>query len=146
MRLKVTVPATSANLGPGFDSLGMALAHYDVYEVEVVSSGLEIQISGEGANSAAKDETNLIYRSMMLVFDSVGKKLPGIRLTCHNSIPHGRGMGSSGAAVAGGVMLAAGLLDNKFSEKQLLEFATKMEGHPDNVAPAIWWIDNCLGR
>jgi homoserine kinase len=125
----------------------MALAHYDVYEVEVVSSGLEIQISGEGANSAAKDETNLIYRSMKLVFDSVGKKLPGIRLTCHNSIPHGRGMGSSGAAVAGGVMLAAGLLDNKFSEKQLLEFATKMEGHPDNVAPALFggltiaWVD-----
>ena len=147
MRLKVTVPATSANLGPGFDSLGMALAHYDAYEVEVVSSGLEIQISGEGANSAAKDETNLIYRSMKLVFDSVGKKLPGIRLTCHNSIPHGRGMGSSGAAVAGGVMLAAGLLDNKFSEKQLLEFATKMEGHPDNVAPALFggltiaWVD-----
>jgi homoserine kinase len=84
---------------------------------------------------------------MKLVFDSVGKKLPGIRLTCHNSIPHGRGMGSSGAAVAGGVMLAAGLLENKFSEKQLLEFATKMEGHPDNVAPALFggltiaWVD-----
>lgn len=147
MKLKVTVPATSANLGPGFDSLGMALAHYDVYELEVIPSGLEIKISGEGAKSAATDENNLIYRSMKLVFDSVGQKLPGVRLTCHNSIPHGRGMGSSGAAVAGGVMLAAGLLNNQFSEKQLLEFATTMEGHPDNVAPALFggltiaWVD-----
>jgi homoserine kinase len=126
----------------------MALAFYDEYELETVSTGLEINIEGEGANSAAKDENNLIFRSIKLVFDSVGEKLPGIRLTCRNSIPHGRGMGSSGAAVAGGVMLAAGLLVSKsFSEQQLLEFATKMEGHPDNVAPALFggltiaWVD-----
>lgn len=147
-KLRVTVPATSANLGPGFDSLGMALAFYDEYELETIPAGLEISIEGEGANSAAKDETNLIFRSIKLVFDSVGEKLPGIRLICRNSIPHGRGMGSSGAAVAGGVMLAAGLLANKqFTEQQLLEFATKMEGHPDNVAPALFggltiaWVD-----
>ena len=147
-KLRVTVPATSANLGPGFDSLGMALAFYDEYELETIDSGLEIHISGEGANSAAKDESNLIYRSIKLVFESVGEKIPGIRLSCKNSIPHGRGMGSSGAAVAGGVMLAAGLLsDRNFSEQQLLEFATKMEGHPDNVAPALFggltiaWVD-----
>lgn len=146
--LRVTVPATSANLGPGFDSLGMALAFYDEYELETIDSGLEIHISGEGAKSAAKDEGNLIYRSIKLVFESVGEKIPGIRLSCKNSIPHGRGMGSSGAAVAGGVMLAAGLLsDRNFSEQQLLEFATKMEGHPDNVAPALFggltiaWVD-----
>lgn len=147
-KLKVTVPATSANLGPGFDSLGMALAHYDEYELETTSSGVEIQISGEGANSAAKDENNLIFRSIQLVFDSVGEQMPGIKLICKNSIPHGRGMGSSGAAVAGGVMLAAGLLANKkFTEQQLLEFATRLEGHPDNVAPALFggltiaWVD-----
>lgn len=147
-KLKVTVPATSANLGPGFDSLGMALAFYDEYELETTGSGLEISITGEGAKTAAKDENNLIYKSIKLVFDSVGEKLPGIKLTCMNSIPHGRGMGSSGAAVAGGVMLAAGLLSNRnFSEQQLLEFATKMEGHPDNVAPALFggltiaWVD-----
>ncbi len=147
-KLKVTVPATSANLGPGFDSLGMALAHYDEYELETTSSGVEIQISGEGAKTAAKDENNLIFRSIQLVFDSVGEKLPGIKLNCRNSIPHGRGMGSSGAAVAGGVMLAAGLLANKnFTEQQLLEFATRLEGHPDNVAPALFggltiaWVD-----
>ncbi|MEY5146332.1 MAG: hypothetical protein RL224_646, partial [Actinomycetota bacterium] len=147
-KLKVTVPATSANLGPGFDSLGMALAHYDEYELETTSSGVEIQIAGEGAKTAAKDENNLIFRSIQLVFDSVGEKLPGIKLNCRNSIPHGRGMGSSGAAVAGGVMLAAGLLANKnFTEHQLLEFATRLEGHPDNVAPALFggltiaWVD-----
>ena len=146
--LKVTVPATSANLGPGFDSLGMALAFYDEYELETTGTGLEISIDGEGSQSAAKDESNLIYKSIKLVFDSVGEKVPGIRLRCKNSIPHGRGMGSSGAAVAGGVMLAAGLLANKkFSEQQLLEFATRMEGHPDNVAPALFggltiaWVD-----
>ena len=117
-RLKVTVPATSANLGPGFDSLGMALAFYDEYELETTSSGLEINIAGEGAKSAAKDENNLIYKSIKLVFDSVGEKLPGIKLNCKNSIPHGRGMGSSGAAVAGGVMLAAGLLSERnFTEQ-----------------------------
>jgi len=147
-KLKVTVPATSANLGPGFDSLGMALAFYDEYDLETSSSGLEINISGEGAKSAATDENNLIYKSIKLVFDSVGEKLPGIKLTCKNSIPHGRGMGSSGAAVAGGVILAAGLLSERnFTEQQLLEFATKMEGHPDNVAPALFggltiaWVD-----
>lgn len=146
--LKVTVPATSANLGPGFDSLGMALAFYDEYELETTDTGLEISIDGEGSQSAAKDESNLIYKSIKLVFDSVGEKVPGIRLRCKNSIPHGRGMGSSGAAVAGGVMLAAGLLANKnFKEQQLLEFATRMEGHPDNVAPALFggltiaWVD-----
>ncbi len=147
-KLKVTVPATSANLGPGFDSLGMALAHYDEYELETTSSGVEIQIAGEGAKTAAKDENNLIFRSIQLVFDSVGEKMPGIKLSCKNAIPHGRGMGSSGAAVAGGVMLAAGLLANKnFTEQQLLEFATRLEGHPDNVAPALFggltiaWVD-----
>jgi homoserine kinase len=146
--LKVTVPATSANLGPGFDSLGMALAFYDEYELETTDTGLDISIDGEGSKSAAKDESNLIYKSIKLVFDSVGEKVPGIRLRCKNSIPHGRGMGSSGAAVAGGVMLAAGLLANKnFKEQQLLEFATRMEGHPDNVAPALFggltiaWVD-----
>lgn len=148
MKLKVTVPATSANLGPGFDSLGMALSHYDEYSLETIDKGLEIHIKGEGSESAAKDESNLIYKSIKLVFDSLGEKIPGIKLVCQNSIPHGRGMGSSGAAVAGGVMLAAGLLSKyNFTEKQLLEFATQLEGHPDNVAPALFggltiaWVD-----
>ena len=148
--VKVRIPATSANLGPGFDTLGMALSFYDEYQAEVIDSGLEIVVKGEGEADIAKDDSNLILKTMQSVFEKVGRKLPPLRLTCHNSIPHGRGMGSSGAAVAGGVMLAAGLLAKEFdfSEQQLLEFATDIEGHPDNVAPALFggltiaWVDD----
>ena len=148
-KVQARIPATSANLGPGFDTFGLALSFYDEYEAEVISSGLEIVIHGEGESVAPTDESNLIYRAMKLVFDANGKVVPPIRLTCHNNIPHGRGMGSSGAAVAGGVMLAAGLLapEIELSEQQLLEYATELEGHPDNVAPALFggltiaWVD-----
>ena len=148
-KVQARIPATSANLGPGFDTLGMALSFYDEYEAEVIASGLEIVIHGEGESVAPTDETNLIYRAMKLVFDSNGRSIPPLRLTCHNNIPHGRGMGSSGAAVAGGVMLAAGLIapEIELSEQQLLEYATELEGHPDNVAPALFggltiaWVD-----
>lgn len=147
-KLTVKVPATSANLGPGFDTLGMALSHYDEYSVEPASK-LEIVVSGEGSGATPTDESNLIYRAFKLVFDKVGKPVPAVKLSCHNSIPHGRGMGSSGAAVAGGVMLAAGMLkpELELSEQQLLDFATELEGHPDNVAPALFggltiaWVD-----
>ena len=149
IKVQARIPATSANLGPGFDTLGMALSFYDEYEAEVIDSGLEIVIHGEGESVAPTDESNLIYKAMKLVFDANGKSIPPIRLTCHNNIPHGRGMGSSGAAVAGGVMLAAGLLapEIELSEQQLLEYATELEGHPDNVAPALFggltiaWVD-----
>ena len=148
-KVQARIPATSANLGPGFDTFGLALSFYDEYEAEVISSGLEIVIHGEGESAAPTDESNLIYRAMKVVFDANGKAVPPIRLTCHNNIPHGRGMGSSGAAVAGGVMLAAGLLapEIELSEQQLLEYATELEGHPDNVAPALFggltiaWVD-----
>ena len=140
MKVAVKIPATSANLGPGFDTLGMALAHYDEYSAEPTGSKLVIEIVGEGEKDAPRDESNLVYRAIKVVYDSMGKKVPAIKLVCRNKIPHGRGMGSSGAAVAGGVMLAAGLLANEveFSEQQLLEFATELEGHPDNVAPALF--------
>ena len=149
MKVAVKIPATSANLGPGFDTLGMALAHYDEYSAEPTGSKLVIEIVGEGEKDAPRDESNLVFRAIKVVYDSMGKKVPALKLVCHNNIPHGRGMGSSGAAVAGGVMLAAGLLANEveFSEQQLLEFATELEGHPDNVAPALFggltvaWVD-----
>jgi homoserine kinase len=150
VRITVSVPATSANLGPGFDTLGMALSHYDHYTAEVTGSGLEIDIRGEGEKEAPRDENNLVFKALRLVFDSLGEKIPGLKISCENNIPHGRGMGSSGAAVAGGVMLAAGLLAQKhqLTEQQLLEFATELEGHPDNVAPALFggltiaWVDD----
>jgi homoserine kinase len=127
----VKIPATT---------LGMALSFYDSYEAEVVSSGLEISVSGEGVGDIPLDESNLIYKSLALVFNKLGKKVPGLKIRCENNIPHGRGMGSSGAAVAGGIMLAAGILQDEIeiSEQQLLGFATELEGHPDNVAPALF--------
>lgn len=139
-KVSVKIPATTANLGPGFDTLGMALSFYDSYEAEVVPAGLEISVSGEGVGDIPLDESNLIYKSLALVFEKLGHKIPGLKISCENNIPHGRGMGSSGAAVAGGIMLAAGLLQDKveITEQQLLEFATELEGHPDNVAPALF--------
>jgi homoserine kinase len=148
-KILARIPATSANLGPGFDTFGLALSFYDEYQAEVIDSGLEIVIHGEGEGVAPLDESNLIYKALKLVFDANGKSVPALRLTCHNNIPHGRGMGSSGAAVAGGVILAAGLLapEIELTEQQLLEYATELEGHPDNVAPALFggltiaWVD-----
>ena len=149
MKVSVKIPATSANLGPGFDTLGMALSFYDEYVAEVISSGLEIEVHGEGSSDIPTDATNLIYKTIEMVFAKQGVAVPPLRITCHNNIPHGRGMGSSGAAVSGGVMLAAGLLSDtrEFTEAELLGFATEIEGHPDNVAPALFggltiaWMD-----
>lgn len=148
-KVTVKIPATSANLGPGFDTFGMALSFYDEYQAEVVDSGLEIIVSGEGQADIPTDESNLIYQSLALVFEKHNLKVPGLKIHCENNIPHGRGMGSSGAAVAGGVMLAAGILQGQveITEQQLLEYATELEGHPDNVAPALFggltiaWVD-----
>lgn len=140
MRVSVKIPATSANLGPGFDTLGVALSYYDEYSATTSASGLVINVHGEGTEDIPRDETNLIYRSLALVYEKLGKPIPGLIIETHNNIPHGRGMGSSGAAVAGGIMLAAGLLSEEvqISEQQLLDFATILEGHPDNVAPALF--------
>lgn len=140
-KVSVKVPATSANLGPGFDTLGMALSYYDELEVEAVAgSGAYVEVIGEGAGEVPTDETNLVVRSIAYVFEQVGQKLPGLKLKAHNVIPHGRGMGSSGAAVVSGIVAAQGLLDGvvDFTPEQLLQLATDLEGHPDNVAPALF--------
>ena len=92
-RVSVKVPATSANLGPGFDTLGMALSYYDELEVEVVASGgVTVEVVGEGAGEVATDETNLIARSIAHVFEQVGQPLPSLKIKAHNVIPHGRGL------------------------------------------------------
>jgi homoserine kinase len=149
VKVSVKIPATSANLGPGFDTLGMALSFYDEYVAEIIASGLQIEVHGEGSSDIPTDATNLIYKTIEMVFAKQGVAVPPLKITCHNNIPHGRGMGSSGAAVSGGVMLAAGLLSGtrEFTEAELLGFATEIEGHPDNVAPALFggltiaWMD-----
>ena len=140
-RVSVKVPATSANLGPGFDTLGMALSFYDELEVQVVAdSTVVVEVNGEGAGEVPTDETNLVAKTIHFVFEKFGQKLPGLRLKAHNIIPHGRGMGSSGAAVVSGIKAAQGLLEGivEMSNQQLLEMATELEGHPDNVAPALF--------
>lgn len=140
-KVSVKVPATSANLGPGFDTLGMALSFYDELEVEAVAgSGAVVEVIGEGAGEVPTDASNLVVRSIAYVFEKRGQTLPGLRLRAHNIIPHGRGMGSSGAAVVSGIMAAKGLLEGleEFTPQDLLQLATDLEGHPDNVAPALF--------
>lgn len=137
----VRVPATTANLGPGFDTLGMALAVYDELEVTArAEPGVVVHVNGVGEGEVATDESNLVARAIAHTFAAVGQELPGLELVAHNSIPHGRGMGSSGAAIVSGIMAAKGLLEGivEFDENTLLGLATDLEGHPDNVAPALF--------
>ncbi|WP_374007299.1 homoserine kinase [Leifsonia sp. LS-T14] len=137
----VKVPATSANLGPGFDTLGLALALYDELEVSVRDEpGATVEVIGVGEGEVATDESNLVVRAIAHTFEAVGVELPGLRLRARNSIPHGRGMGSSGAAIVSGIMAAKGLLEGvvDLDAQQLLALANDMEGHPDNVAPALF--------
>lgn len=135
------MPATSANLGPGFDSLGLALAFGDEYTATVTDKpGVSVEIVGAGAGELPVDESNLLAASLLHVYRRLGRQAPGLRLHAINRIPHGRGMGSSGAAIVGGVKLAQGLLQQdgvELSTQELLRLATELEGHPDNVAPAL---------
>jgi homoserine kinase len=140
-RVHVKVPATTANLGPGFDTLGLALSVYDELEVSVRETpGATVHVEGVGAGEVPTDESNLIVRSIAHTFAHYGVELPGLELTAHNVIPHGRGLGSSGAAIVGGIMAAKGLLEGivELTAADLLARATELEGHPDNVAPALF--------
>ena len=139
--VEVTVPATSANLGPGFDTLGLALSIYDTLTVSSFADDrLEIDVEGSGAEEIPRDASNLVVRSIAHVFADAGRPMPGLRLRARNGVPHGRGLGSSGAAVTAGVLAAKGLLagDVDLDDAALLRLATELEGHPDNVAPALF--------
>jgi homoserine kinase len=138
--VRVTVPATSANLGPGFDSLGLALAQRDELSAEVTGSGLEIEVSGAGADDVPRDESHLVVRSMRAGFAAMELDPAGLRLVCHNRIPHSRGLGSSSAAIVAGLALARALVtggDTLLDDHELFALAADIEGHPDNVAPAL---------
>jgi len=137
----VKVPATTANLGPGFDTLGMALSLYDELTATASTTpGVRVTVHGVGEGEVSTDETNLVAHSLIKTFDKFGVPLPGIDLVCENRIQHARGMGSSSAAIVGGIMLAKGLLDGivDIDAQGLLNIATELEGHPDNVAPALF--------
>jgi homoserine kinase len=140
----VQVPATSANLGPGFDALGLALSLYDDLDVRITGSGLCIEIEGEGEELAAAGEGHLVVRALragFAAFADGGAQPPGLALRCVNRMPHGRGLGSSAAAIVGGLLAAQALsaLGNRPApaEADLLALATELEGHPDNVAACL---------
>lgn len=137
----VRVPATSANLGPGFDTLGLALSVYDEVTVTVRDEpGAFVEIHGVGESVVPTDSSNLVVRSLAYAFEAMGQPVPGVNLVARNVIPHGRGLGSSGAAVVAGIVAAKGLLEGivDIDGDTLLRLATELEGHPDNVAPALF--------
>ena len=138
--VRVSVPATAANLGPGFDSLGLALGLRDELEAEVAASGLTIEVSGAGAETVPRDESHLVVRAMRAAFDTMAASPPGLVLRCHNQIPHGRGLGSSSAAIVAGIGLARALVRNGsllMDDDAVFALAAQIEGHPDNVGPAV---------
>jgi len=139
-RVLVKVPATSANLGPGFDALGLALSLHDEVEACVIPAGLSIEVSGEGAAAVADaEEAHLVVRAMRAAFDVLGSgQPPGIALRCVNRIPHGRGLGSSAAAIVAGILAARALAGAPPDPGDALRLANELEGHPDNVAPCLY--------
>lgn len=137
MSVTVVVPASSANLGPGFDAFGLALSLRDELRAEEIASGLEIVVSGEGADEVPRDASHVVVRAMEAAFAHLGERPSGLRLTCTNAIPHARGLGSSSAAIVGGLALAGELVRNPLDKNTMFELAAGIEGHPDNVAAAV---------
>ncbi len=154
--IQVQVPATSANLGPGFDSFGLAFGMYDRYVAQILDEGgLDIDVTGEGADEVPRTDKNLLVKAMYKGFDYLGGRPKGLAVRALNMIPHGRGLGSSASAIIGGLVLARSLVltgTDKMSDEELLNCANEMEGHPDNVAAALFggatiaWQDIEKGR
>ena len=138
---RVRVPATSANIGPGFDTFGVALALYDDVVAQVSDdAGIRVDVHGEGADDVPRDQRHLVAKSMLRAFDTMGGRPRGLDLVCANRIPHGRGLGSSAAAIVSGLVLARALVvggEDRLPDAALLELAVVLEGHPDNVAACI---------
>ena len=136
--VRVKAPATTANMGPGYDCLGMALDVWNTIEIEVLDSGEPVvEVTGEGAGELATGRDNLVYRSMEFLFQDAEQEMPMVRIRCDNAIPLARGMGSSAAAIAGGLVAANAICSQDYTPNDLLEMAATIEGHPDNVAAAV---------
>ncbi|NTW05338.1 MAG: homoserine kinase [Peptococcaceae bacterium] len=135
--VRVQVPATTANLGPGLDCLGMALHLHNIVEMSVISAGLQIEIQGEGSPDLPRHEENLVYKAANTVFKQVGYEFPGLKIKLQNNIPLAKGLGSSSAAIVGGMIAANIISGNQLEQKEIINLASGMEGHPDNVAAAV---------
>lgn len=135
---RMRIPATTANMGPGFDCIGMAFDFYNYIDFEAVDEleYCELTSSGEAGNIDLS-KNNLIYKAYTAVFRFVKKPIIGIRMHFENNVPYSRGLGSSSAALIGGVKVANDVLGNPLSDKELLNIALQFEGHPDNIAPAL---------
>ncbi|MCL0053870.1 homoserine kinase [Dehalococcoidia bacterium] len=136
--VRVKAPATTANMGPGYDCLGMAIDVWNTIEIEVLDSGEPVvEVTGEGAGELGTGRDNLVYRSMEFLFQDAEQEMPMVRIRCDNAIPLARGMGSSAAAIAGGLVAANAICSQDYTPNDLLEMAATIEGHPDNVAAAV---------
>lgn len=136
----VRVPATSANLGPGFDAFGLCLALYDEVELAVTAGGLAVDVTGEGADSLPRGEAHLVLRSARAALEVLGGQPAGLALSCRNAIPQSRGLGSSSAAIVAGVLAARALVPDgalRLDDDAVLALAAELEGHPDNVAACL---------
>lgn len=136
--IHIKIPATSANMGPGFDSIGLAVSLYNHIWVEELAEGLQIEVKREQPIPIPTDETNLIYQTMQYFFEKKGLPMPGVHLVQEDDIPMVRGLGSSAACIVGGLFAANALAGNPCSRDELAQMAAQLEGHPDNSNPAIF--------
>ena len=136
----VKVPATSANLGPGFDCMGLALDLWDEVSIHATTGSTSVVVEGEGAGNVDLGEDNLVVRALRLALDHAGAPQVGVRMRCMNRIPHSRGLGSSASAIVAGLTLARALIGDPdvLGRQEILEIGSELEGHPDNVAPAVY--------
>lgn len=131
------VPATSANIGPGFDCLGMAVNIYNTISFDEIDSGLDISVTGDGSDVIPLDESNMAYETAKYFFDKVGYTPKGLKIQIHNYIPIARGLGSSSSIVVGSLLCANDIAKTNFNIQEILNIANEIEGHPDNVTPAL---------
>ncbi|MBI3989687.1 MAG: homoserine kinase [candidate division NC10 bacterium] len=137
-KVVVRVPASTANLGPGFDTLGLALSLYNTLELEEAEHGITLTVEGEGSETLTRDGTkNLASRAALAAFEQIGYHPKGLRLRLKNQIPLKRGLGSSGTAILGGIVAAAKLAGTNLPPEAILKLAVSFEGHPDNVTPSL---------
>ncbi len=139
--VRVSVPATSANLGPGYDALGLALGRRDTVTAEAGGDAIRVVVTGEGEGTLPTDANHLVVRAMLRGFEAMGVHPSGLTLRCENTIPQARGMGSSSAAIVAGILAARALVAGGtllMDDEAVYSLAAGLEGHPDNVAPALF--------